>query len=46
VAVRDALNQAYYGKDVTPTAILIQRQVTNPHAASLIEAVAKVAGKK
>ena len=46
VAVRDSLNQAYYGKDVTPTAILIQRQVTNPHAASLLEAVAKVAGKK
>ena len=46
VAVRDALNQAYYGKDVTPTAILIQRQVTNPRAAGLIEAVAKAAGKK
>jgi lipid-binding SYLF domain-containing protein len=46
VAVREALNQAYYGKDVTPTGILIQRQVTNPHAAGLIEAVAKAAGKK
>ena len=46
VAVRDALNQAYYGKDVTPTGILIQRQVTNPHAAGLIEAVAKAAGKQ
>jgi lipid-binding SYLF domain-containing protein len=46
VAVRDALNQAYYGKDVTPTGILIQRQVTNPRAAGLIEAVAKAAGKK
>ena len=46
VAVRDALNLAYYGKDVTPTGILIQRQVTNPHAAGLIEAVAKVAGQK
>jgi lipid-binding SYLF domain-containing protein len=45
VGVRDALNQAYYGKDVTPTGILIQRQVTNPHAAGLIEAVAKAAGK-
>jgi len=46
VAVRDALNQAYYGKDVTPTAILIQRQVTNPQAAGLIEAVAKAVGKQ
>lgn len=46
VAVRDALNQAYYEKDVTPTGILIQRQVTNPRAAGLIEAVAKAAGKK
>jgi lipid-binding SYLF domain-containing protein len=46
VAVRDALNQAYYGKDVTPTGILIQRQVTNPRASGLIEAVAKAASKK
>jgi SH3 domain-containing YSC84-like protein 1 len=46
VAVRDAMNQAYYGKEVTPTAILIQRQATNPHAASLIEAVARGAGEK
>ena len=46
VAVRDAMNQAYYGKEMTPTAILIQRQATNPQAASLIEAVAKVAGEK
>jgi lipid-binding SYLF domain-containing protein len=46
VATREGLNQAYYGKEVTPTAILIQREVTNPHAASLIEAVAKVASGK
>lgn len=43
VATRDALNQAYYGKDVTPTDILIKRAVTNPHAASLIQAVESAA---
>ncbi len=46
VATRGALNQAYYGKEVTPSAILIEREVTNPHAAPLIEAVAKVASGK
>jgi len=45
VAVRDGLNKAYYGKEVTPTAILIQREVTNPQAAGLIGAVSKAAGK-
>jgi lipid-binding SYLF domain-containing protein len=46
VATRGALNEAYYGKEVTPTAILIEREVTNPHAAPLLEAVAKVASGK
>ena len=46
VATRGALNEAYYGKEVTPTAILIEREATNPHAAPLIEAVAKVASGK
>ncbi|MBI4572760.1 MAG: lipid-binding SYLF domain-containing protein [candidate division NC10 bacterium] len=46
VASREALNKAYYGKDVTSTDILIRRTVTNPHAAGLIEAVAKMAGGK
>lgn len=45
VAVRGGLNKAYYGKEVTPTAILIQREVTNPQAAGLIGAVSKAAGK-
>jgi len=45
VAVRDGLNKAYYGKEVTPTAILVQREVTNPQAAGLIGAVSKAAGK-
>ena len=43
VAVRDDLNRAYYGKEVTTTDILVKHDVTNPEAASLIEAVAKVA---
>ncbi len=44
VAVREALNTAYYGKEVTPAQILIQREVSNPQAAGLIEAIAKVVG--
>ena len=43
VAVRGALNQAYYGKEVTPTDILIRRAATNPQSAGLVEAIAKVA---
>ena len=46
VATRDALNHAYYGKEVTPIDILITRTVTNPKAAGLIDAVAKVARGK
>jgi SH3 domain-containing YSC84-like protein 1 len=45
VATRDALNKAYYKKEVTPTDILIKRAVTNKGAAGLIQAVAKAAGK-
>src|SRR5574337_425126 len=45
VAVRGALNTAYYGREVTPTQILIQREVSNPQAASLISAVAKAASE-
>ncbi len=43
VATRGALNHAYYGKAMTPTQILIRREVSNPQAAGLIGAVAKVA---
>jgi SH3 domain-containing YSC84-like protein 1 len=46
IAVRGALNKAYYGKDVSPTDILIHRSVRSPHAAELIAAVAQVAGGK
>jgi lipid-binding SYLF domain-containing protein len=43
-AVRAALNQAYYGKPVTPTDILLKSSVKNPHASGLMEAVAKLGG--
>jgi lipid-binding SYLF domain-containing protein len=46
VATRGGLNHAYYGKEVSPTEILIRRTVTNPQAAPLIEVVAKVASGK
>lgn len=44
VATRDGLNSAYYGKQVSPSQILIQRTVSNPHAKGLIEAVGRQAG--
>jgi SH3 domain-containing YSC84-like protein 1 len=42
IAIRDSLNHAYYGKAVSPVDILIKRDVSNPQAAPLIEAVTKV----
>ena len=44
VSPRDALARAYYGREVTPTQILIQREVANPQAAGLIAAIVRVAG--
>jgi lipid-binding SYLF domain-containing protein len=46
VAIRGALNRAYYGQDVTPTDVIIRRTVTNPQAAGLIESITKVASGK
>jgi lipid-binding SYLF domain-containing protein len=46
VAIRGALNKAYYGKDVTPMDILIRRAVANPQSADLIGAIARAAGGK
>jgi lipid-binding SYLF domain-containing protein len=43
VATRGALNDAYYGKDVSTQDILIRGAVSNPHAAPLIELVKKAA---
>jgi len=45
VAVRGALNKAYYGHEVTPTDILIKRTASNPQASGLIQAVVKGAAK-
>jgi len=44
IAIREGLDSGYYGKEVTPTDILIKRDVSNPQAARLIEEVEKVAG--
>jgi lipid-binding SYLF domain-containing protein len=45
VAVRNEWNTAYYNKPgVTPTDILIRRDVSNPESAKLIAAVSKAAG--
>jgi len=39
IAVRDSLNQAYYGKPATPVDILVKGAVTNQQAAPLVKAV-------
>ena len=39
ISVRDSLNQAYYGKPVTPVDILIEGNVKNPKADPLIKAL-------
>jgi lipid-binding SYLF domain-containing protein len=44
VAMRDDWNDAYYGKAVSPTDILIRHQVTNPKSKELVDAVANAAG--
>lgn len=41
IEVRDSLNDAYYGKAVTPVDILIRKSVTNPKAAELLGALRK-----
>ena len=46
IATRDSLNRAYYGRDVKPADVLIRPVVTNPHAAALIEQVARAATAK
>ena len=44
VKVRSGLNEAYYGKKVSPSQILIGGRANNPHAARLVEEIAKAAG--
>ena len=46
VDVRDGLNKAYYGKPVTPTDILVKKNVSNAHADALRASVAKISGGK
>ncbi|NIR32423.1 MAG: lipid-binding SYLF domain-containing protein [Gammaproteobacteria bacterium] len=43
IGIRDSLNHAYYEHEVRPRDILVRRDVSNAHAQSLIETVAKVA---
>jgi SH3 domain-containing YSC84-like protein 1 len=42
--VRTSLNNAYYGKEVTPTDILIKGEPMNPAAAPLLELAKKLGG--
>src|SRR5262245_5217941 len=44
VGVRTSLNNAYYGKEVTPTDILIKGAVSNPHADPLLAIVKQLGG--
>ncbi len=44
VSPENQLARAYYGREVTPTQILVQREVTNPQAAGLLAALAKATG--
>lgn len=46
VAVRDGLNGAYYGRNSSPSDILITRSVKNDQAAGLRSMVTKIAGGK
>jgi lipid-binding SYLF domain-containing protein len=46
VDVRDSLNKAYYGKPVTPTDVLVKKNVSNAHADKLRASVAKISGGK
>jgi len=39
IATRNSLNQAFYGKPVSPTDILILHSVSNPQSAELVNAV-------
>jgi lipid-binding SYLF domain-containing protein len=46
VAVRSGLNDAYYGRQVSPTDILVRRDAKNPQALALIEDLPKSAAQK
>jgi lipid-binding SYLF domain-containing protein len=46
VSVRDSLNKAYYGKEVSPSDVLLKGTPKNPKAAPLLDAVGKLAAAK
>jgi lipid-binding SYLF domain-containing protein len=46
VKVRSGLNEAFYGKKLSPSQILIGGRAVNPQAAALVEEIAKAAGGK
>ena len=46
VAVRSGLNEAYYGKAVSPADILVRHDVSNPQAAALIRDLSESAAQK
>ena len=46
LSVRDSLNKAYYGKDVTPNQIFVEKKVNNPGSANLRGTLNKATGKK
>jgi len=46
IAIRGGWNEAYYGKKIDPTDILILQNVSNPQAAPLFEAVEKASHRK
>jgi SH3 domain-containing YSC84-like protein 1 len=46
IAISDTSNEAYYGKPVRPTDILIKKTVNNPASAGLRTAVANLLNKK
>ncbi len=45
IEVRDALNRGYYGKQVTPKEIIVDKKVSNPGSAELLSALTKVVKK-
>jgi lipid-binding SYLF domain-containing protein len=45
VAVRGALNRAFYGREISVTDILIRQEVSNPAAAPLVQGVARAAAR-
>lgn len=45
VKTKDKFNEAYYGKSVSPTDILIRKDVSNPHADKLRQEIATITAK-